>query len=165
MGSRKKSGRGALWALSPAERLALVERESTEILLSLQAELLRLSRSSLYYQPVVPSATEVARKHRIDEIYTAHPFYGSRRITAQLRREAVVINRKTIQQYMREMGIAGICPGPNLSRRDQAHKAFLTTEIHAWQLQRNQRAATVNWHFSTADARIKLRKLYPSNNA
>ncbi len=45
------------------------------------------------------------------------------------------------------------------------HKAFLTTEVHAWQVQRNQRAASVNWHFSTENARIKLRKLYPSFHA
>jgi len=108
--------------LSRAERLALVERESAELPLCLQAELLSLSRSSLYYQAVAPSVAEVALKHRIDEIYTAQPFYGSRRITAQLRREAQVINRKTVQQYMREMGIAGICPGPNLSRRDHAQQ-------------------------------------------
>ncbi len=44
------------------------------------------------------------------------------------------------------------------------NKAFLTTEVHAWQGQRNQQASTVNWHFSTADARLKLRKLYPSFN-
>ena len=101
-----------------------MEWESAEIPLCLQAELLSLSRSSLYYQAVAPSVVEVALKHRIDEIYTAQPFYGSRRITAQLRREAQVINRKTVQQYMREMGIAGICPGPNLSRRDHAQPIY-----------------------------------------
>jgi putative transposase len=66
----------------------------------------------------------VAFKHRIDEIYTAYPFYGSRRITAQLRRDGKVINRKAVQRYMREMGIMGICPGPNLSRRNQEHRVY-----------------------------------------
>src|SRR5207253_2846115 len=42
------------------------------------------------------------------------------------------------------------------------NKAFLTAEVQAWQDRRNQQTATVHWHFSTADARIKLRKLYPS---
>ncbi len=76
--------------------------------LRVQAELLSLSRSSLYYQPALPSAQEVAIKHRIDELYTAYPFYGSRRITAQLVKEGTTINRKTVQRHMREMGIAGI---------------------------------------------------------
>lgn len=87
-----------------------------------------LSRSSLYYQPLPPSAEgprgHPTLKHRIDEIDTAYPFYGSRRITAQLRREGLVINRKAVQRHMQEMGIAGICPGPNLSRRNQAHQVY-----------------------------------------
>ncbi|MBF6613644.1 MAG: transposase [Chloroflexi bacterium] len=41
----------------------------------------------MYYQPLPPSAEEVLLKRRIDEIYTAHPFYGSRRIAVQLHRE------------------------------------------------------------------------------
>lgn len=92
--------------------------------MSVQTELLSLNRTSLYYQPVLPSAEEVALKHRIDEIYTEFPFYGSRRIAAQLRREGRYINRKAVQRHMREMGIAGICPGPNLSKREQAHRIY-----------------------------------------
>ncbi len=91
-----------------------------------QAELLSLNRSSLYYPPVAPSTEEVALKHRIDEIYTQHPFYGSRRITVVLNRERLdePINRKAVQRHMREMGIFGICPGPNLSKRNSEHHVF-----------------------------------------
>jgi len=92
--------------------------------LSVQADLLSLSRSSLYYQPVAPSAEEVALKHRIDALYTDYPFYGSRRIAVQLRREGMSINRKAVQRHMREMGIAGLCPGPNLSQRNLAHQIY-----------------------------------------
>jgi len=91
--------------------------------LKTQAELLSLSRSSLYYQPAAPSAEELAIKHRIDELYTAHPFYGSRRISVVLRPEFVV-NRKAVQRHMQEMGIVGIAPGPNLSRRRLDHKIY-----------------------------------------
>lgn len=80
-----------------------------------------MSRSSLYYRPVTVSAEEVAIKHRIDEIYTQYPFYGSRRVAVQLQREGIVINRKAVQRHMREMGIVGICPGPNLSKRRMEH--------------------------------------------
>lgn len=110
--------------MSRVERVALIERGAPELPLSVQAELLGLSRSSLYYRPVGPSPEEVGVKHRIDAIYTEHPFYGSRRITAQLRREEVVINRKTVQRYMREMGIVGIHPGPNLSKRIREHQVY-----------------------------------------
>jgi putative transposase len=89
-----------------------------------QAELLGVSRSSLYYQPRPFSAEEVALKHRIDEIYTQYPFYGSRRIAAHLRGEGVSVNRKAVQRHMREIGIAGICPGPNLSRRAHGEQVY-----------------------------------------
>jgi putative transposase len=82
----------------------------------LQAELLGISRRSVYYQPLPPSPEEVAIKHSIDELYTAHPFYGSRKLTALLSEQSGPINRKRVQRYMREMGIAGITPGPNLKQ-------------------------------------------------
>lgn len=109
--------------LSHQERAALVEREGSELSLIQQADLLSISRSSLYYQPREPSSEEIGIKHRIDAIYTQSPFYGSRRIAAQLQREGVGINRKTVQRHMREMGIVAIYPGPNLSRRQ--HKAHV----------------------------------------
>ncbi len=102
----------------------MVERAGSDLPLSVQAELLGLSRSSLYYRPAGPPPEEVALKHRIDEIYTRYPFYGSRRIAATLRREGVVVNRKAIQRHMREMGIAGIAPGPNTSAQRLEHRRY-----------------------------------------
>jgi putative transposase len=101
-----------------------VERAAGELPLSLQADLLSLSRSSLYYQPRPPSAAEVRLKHRIDEVYTQCPFYGARKIAAQLQCEGLLINRKTVARYMREMGIAAIYPGPNLSKRNQKEGVY-----------------------------------------
>jgi putative transposase len=100
---------------------------------STQAELLRLNRSGLYYQPVPPSAEEVACKHRIDEIYTAHCYYGYRRIAAQLHREGLSINQKTVARYMQEMGLAAVYPGPNLSKRagQAAIFPYLLTNVTA----------------------------------
>jgi putative transposase len=114
---------------SHVERLGLVEREPTRLPLKTQAELLGLSRASLYYQPSRPTADEIALKHRIDEIYTAHPFYGSRRIAVALR-PLWVVNRKAVQRHMQEMGLVGIYPGPHLSRRNGAHR------IHPYLLRR-----------------------------
>lgn len=90
----------------------------------MQCELLGLSRSSLYYRPVGPSEQELALKRRIDEIYTERPFYGSRRMTITLQTEGHGVNRKRIQRYMREMGIWGLAPGPNLSRKRQESLIF-----------------------------------------
>src|SRR6266516_310591 len=106
------------WSLAREERGALVDRARSELPLSMQANLLSLSRASLYYPPRPPSADEVRLKHRIDEIYTQSPFYGARKIAAQLQREGMGINRKTVGRYMSEMGITAIYPGPNLSKRN-----------------------------------------------
>ncbi len=110
--------------LEREERLVLVEREGSELPLTIQSALLGVSRSSLYYQPREPSAEEIAIKHRIDELYTQHPFYGSRKLGAQLRSVGVLITRKTVQRHMREMGIVAIYPGPNLSRRQHKEHVF-----------------------------------------
>ena len=110
--------------MSRAERLAMIEREHPELPLSVQAKLLGVSRSSLYYQPEEPSPEEVAIGRRIDELYTRHPYYGSRRIAVCLSLEGMNVNRKAAQRHMREMGIAGIAPGPNTSKRRLDHQVY-----------------------------------------
>lgn len=110
--------------LTRAERLTLLDWDDQAIPIKSQAEMLSLNRSGLYYRPLAPSAEEIALKHRVDELYTLRPFYGSRRITATLRREGWQLNRKAVQRHMREMGIAGISPGPNLSKRRNDHKVY-----------------------------------------
>jgi putative transposase len=124
------------------ERRGLVDWENRELPVRTQAELLTLSRSGLYYQPVPPSPQEVALKHRIDEIYTAHCYYGSRRIAAELYREGQPINQKTVARYMQEMGLAAVYPGPNLSKRARQAAIFpyllanvtASTPNHIWGL-------------------------------
>jgi putative transposase len=110
--------------LSRDQRTELIEREERELPLSIQAELLEISRASLYYRPLPARPEEVALKHRIDEIYTQWPFYGSRKVAVLLQREGQSVNRKAVQRHMREMGIAGICPGPSLSRRNREDSVY-----------------------------------------
>jgi putative transposase len=60
----------------------------------------------------------------MDEEYTRHPFYGSRRMVIALRDLQYNVNRKRVQRLMQEMGIYGISPGPNTSRRQQEHAIY-----------------------------------------
>lgn len=60
----------------------------------------------------------------IDEEYTRHPFYGSRKMVVFLGTEGHMVNRKRIQRLMRLMDIQGICPGPNTSRRRWEHAVY-----------------------------------------
>ena len=61
-----------------------------------QAGLVGISRASLYYRPRPPHPATVAWYHRIDEIYTATPFYGSRRLAVVLRQEGYAVSRKRV---------------------------------------------------------------------
>jgi len=93
--------------------------------LSQQAELLGISRSSLYYncKPVDPQT--LALMNRIDKIHTDWPTYGTRTIAAQLRRDTdLQIGRKRVRTLMEEMGIAAIYQKPNLSKNETAHPIF-----------------------------------------
>lgn len=60
----------------------------------------------------------------IDEEYTKSPFYGSRKMVVFLKSLEFIVNRKRVQRLMREMGIEGICPGPNTSRRCLEHVVY-----------------------------------------
>src|SRR5712691_5353594 len=136
------AGLPGLFSDQAAQELAdnLVDWEQRELPVSTQAELRTLNRSGLYYEPVLPSPEEVACKHRSDEIHTAHCYYGSRRIAAQLHREGQPINQKTVARYMQEMGLAAVYPGPNLSKRARQAAIFpyllanvtASTPNHIW---------------------------------
>lgn len=89
-----------------------------------QCGLLALNRSSLYYKPVEVDARTLVLTNLIDEEYTRHPFYGSRKITRFLRELGYGINRKRVQRLMRLMGLEAICPGPNTSKRAQEHTVY-----------------------------------------
>ena len=89
-----------------------------------QCELLGLNRSGVYYRPQPPDAHEVEIKRHIDEVYTAYPFYGIRRITAQLRQDGLLVNHKAVARHMQEMGLQAIYPGPNLSKRAQQEMVY-----------------------------------------
>jgi len=102
----------------------MVEPDVADVPLRTQADILNLSRSSLYYQPTPPSAAELATKHRIDELYLEFPYYGAHHMAAQLCRDGQSRDRKTARRYMQEMDLIAIYPGPNLSKRQNAHRVY-----------------------------------------
>lgn len=102
----------------------LLEREGGEVSVSVQCALLSLQRSALYYKPRPRDERDQLIKRRIDEIYTACPFYGIRKITAQLHAEGVRVNHKAVARHLHEMGLRAIYPGPNLSKRAQQHAIY-----------------------------------------
>lgn len=97
----------------------MVDKQHKELTVTKQCELLELNRSTLYYKPRdIDRSDEYQIKWIIDEIYTRDSSLGYRRMTKLLRRDYNInINKKRTRRYMRDMGISGICPGPNLSKR------------------------------------------------
>ena len=91
---------------------------------SRQCDLLGIARSMVYYHPAAPSALDDVLKQRLDERYTAHPFYGSRRMTAVLQREGYAVNRKRVQRLLQELGLQTIYPKVNLSEPHPAHRVY-----------------------------------------
>ena len=91
---------------------------------SQQCELLGLSRSSFYYEPATESTENLALMALIDREYTAHPFRGSRGMTAWLRGEGHAINRKRVQRLMRLMGLEVVYRKPRLSLGGVGHKVY-----------------------------------------
>lgn len=95
-----------------------------ELSVRAQCQLLELDRSGLYYQPVGLDAAEIALCHRLDELYTAHPFYGVRKMTEALRREGQQINPKRVRRLLRQMGLEALYPKPRLSQPTAGAQPF-----------------------------------------
>ena len=85
-----------------------------------------MARSSVYARCRVAKADEreLTLLAQIDVEYTRHPFYGSRKMTAYLRRLGHRINRKRVQRLMGKLGLAGMAPGPHTSRSHPQHKVY-----------------------------------------
>jgi putative transposase len=110
--------------MSVPDRRALVDREQCEPSIRRQCALLGLARSGVYRKPRPANDNDLAVMRRIDELFTAWPFLGSRRMAAMLRAAGWPINRKRVQRLMRRMGIAALGPKPRTSKPQHGHKIF-----------------------------------------
>jgi putative transposase len=80
-----------------------------------QAELLDLSRSSVYYTPRPLSEWDLRLMRRIDELHLQLPYYGSRKLAKALRREGHEVGRRHVATLMRRMGIEALYRRPRTS--------------------------------------------------
>ena len=109
--------------MSAPDRRALVDR-SDALSIRKQCGLLGVARSSLYRPPRPANDDDLALMRRIDELFTAWPFLGSRRMAAMLRAEGHAINRKHVQRLMRRMGLAALGPKPHTTKPTPGHRIF-----------------------------------------
>jgi putative transposase len=92
--------------------------------LATHADLLGISRRSIYYQPVPVDPEDLSLTQRIDEIYTEQPYYGVVRMTKQLQQDQYAVGEKRVRRLMREMGLEAIYPKPNLSKNANQHPVY-----------------------------------------
>ena len=91
-----------------------------------QCELTGANRSTFYQKANVfrLDPEEQVLLDLIDQEYTRHPFYGSRRMTRYLRKEGYQVNRKRVQRLMRTLGLVGMAPGPKTSEPHPEHRIY-----------------------------------------
>lgn len=97
--------------LTHGDLAGLIDKNNKKINLTRQAELLGVSRSSIYYEPIGISLEDKRIMDLIDEIYTAHPFYGNRKIKAELKfTHRIPIGRDHTRTLMKTLGLQAIYP-------------------------------------------------------
>lgn len=110
--------------MSQAVRRAMVSRAHRDFSVVAQCALLKVPRSTVYYRPKPIGDETLLLMRRIDEIYTKWPFYGARKMVAELRGDGHAVNRKRVRRLMRLMGIEAIYQKPNTSRKHPDHKIY-----------------------------------------
>jgi len=110
--------------MSAPDRRALIDRDQREPSIRRQCGLLGVARSGVYRQAPPANDSDLALMRQRDELFTAWPFLGSRRMAAMLRAAGHAINRKRVQRLMRKMGIAALGPKPRTTKPAPGHKIF-----------------------------------------
>jgi len=102
----------------------MIESGHPKLSVRRQCELLGLPRSSYYRECSGESGENLELMRLIDEEYTRHPFYGSRKMRDFLQRKGYEVNRKRVQRLMRVMGLESIAPKKRTSIPEKAHKIY-----------------------------------------
>lgn len=110
--------------MNNTQKRLLIEPGHRGISIARQCVLLNLSRSSFYFEPAHENEYNLQLMSLIDEEYTRHPFFGSRKIAKWVGENGHTVNRKRIQGLMRKMGVVAIYPKPKLSMASRQHKIY-----------------------------------------
>ena len=111
-------------ATGPVRARQELVQSCPELSLQRQCELVGISRSGFYYEPVPESPEDLALMRRLDELHLEYPVYGSRRLSALLRREGQPVNRKRVARLLELMGVQVVYPKRNLSQPGEGHRIY-----------------------------------------
>ena len=106
-----------------AERNAMMD--STHALsISRQAQLVGISRGSVYYVPTPVSAADLVLMRHLDALHLEHPFRGTRMLRDQLNREGFTVGRKHVRSLMARMGMEALYRKPGTSKKHPGHDMY-----------------------------------------
>ena len=111
-------------SLSIERKRSLIDGSDPEMSVSEPCRQLNLDRSSFYHAKVGESGEDLVLKRHLDQLYTAFPFFGSRKMVVELAKLGFRVCRKRVRRLMREMGIWAIYPKPRLSENRENHRKY-----------------------------------------
>jgi len=89
-----------------------------------QAQIVGISRGSVYYRPKSVSDKDLELMRQIDKLHLEHPFMGARMLQDQLNRGGVSIGRKHVGTLMKRMGVEALYRKPGTSKKHPGHKIY-----------------------------------------
>jgi putative transposase len=101
----------------------MIDRTHT-LSVSRQAELLNISRGTVYYLPKPTSQSDLTIMNVIDKLHLDFPFMGARQLRRELLKLNHMVGRLHVRTLMRKMGIVALAPQPGTSQRNPQHKVF-----------------------------------------
>jgi putative transposase len=117
----------------------MIDREH-DLPISKQAEVLNISRGSVYYLPRPVSADNLALMRRLDQLHLEFPFAGSRMLRGLVAAEGCKVGRRHVKTLMRRMGIEALYRRPRTTKPEPGHKIYpyllrgleITRANHVW---------------------------------
>ena len=97
---------------------------SHNLSLACQAQLMQVSRGSIYYRRKPPRREQVPLMHSLDALHVAHPFAGSRMLRGLLQRQGHCVGRRHVRTLMKRMCISALYCKPRTSARHPQHKIY-----------------------------------------
>jgi putative transposase len=101
----------------------MIDREH-DLPITKQAEVLSISRGSVYYLPRPVPERDLALMRRIDELHLNYPFAGARMMRGLLKRDGHGVGRRHVGTLMRKMGIEALYRRPRTSKPEPGHKVY-----------------------------------------
>ena len=102
----------------------MIDKSNKSLTIASQCELAGVSKSSVYYKPRAEKEENVALMNQIDELHTARPYYGARRLQKKLSTEENPVNIKRVRRLMKKMALNVSYPKPNTSKAFIGHKKY-----------------------------------------